>query len=69
MDIGQSINATSVNEFEVTKEIQRIKALKNQSKLQEEARLRDLQTKVSMQEKRLRAIESKKRMQKNVKKD
>ena len=32
MDIGQSINATSVNEFEVTKEIQRIKALKtNQS--------------------------------------
>lgn len=61
MDIGQSINATSVNEFEVTKEIQRIKALKNQSKLQEEARLRDLQTKVSMQEKRLRAIESKKK--------
>ena len=61
MDIGQSVNATSVNEFEVTKEIQRIKALKNQSKLQEEARLRDLQTKVSMQEKRLRAIESKKK--------
>ena len=28
MDIGQSINATSVNEFEVTKEIQRIKSLK-----------------------------------------
>ncbi|MEC8562009.1 MAG: cell envelope integrity protein TolA [Pseudomonadota bacterium] len=61
MNIGQSINATSVNEFEVTKEIQRIKALKNQSKLQEEARLKDLQTKISMQEKKLKAIESKKK--------
>ena len=51
MNIGQSIDATSVNEFEVMKEIQRIKALKNQSKLQEEARLKELQTKISMQEK------------------
>ena len=68
MNIGQSIDATSVNEFEVMKEIQRIKALKNQSKLQEEARLKDLQTKISMQEKKLKAIESKKKAEERQKK-
>ena len=61
INIGQPINAISINESEVTKEIHRIKALKNQSKIQEEARLKDLQTKVSTQEKILKAMESKKK--------
>ena len=49
--IGESLNATAINEFEVRKEIERIKAVRSKSKIQEEARLRDLQTKVSFQEK------------------
>lgn len=59
--IGESLNATAINEFEVRKEIERIKAVRSKSKIQEEARLRDLQTKVSFQEKKLKALELKKK--------
>ena len=56
--IGESLNATAINESEVHKEIERIKAIRSKSKIQEEARLRDLQTKVSFQEKKLKALEA-----------
>ena len=59
--IGESLNATAINESEVRKEIERIKAIRSKSKIQEEARLRDLQTKVSLQEKKLKALELKKK--------
>ena len=59
--IGESLNATAINEFEVRKEIERIKAVRSKSKIREEARLRDLQTKVSFQEKKLKALELKKK--------
>tara|TARA_A100001011_G_scaffold108954_1_gene115549 strand:- start:3342 stop:4175 length:834 start_codon:yes stop_codon:yes gene_type:complete len=59
--IGESLNATAINESEVHKEIERIKAIRSKSKIQEEARLRDLQTKVSFQEKKLKALELEKK--------
>ena len=59
--IGESLNATAINESEVRKEIERIKAIRSKSKTQEEARLRELQTKVSLQEKKLKALELKKK--------
>ncbi len=61
INIGQSINAISINESEINKEIQRIRALKNKSKRQEEARLKDLKIKVSSQEKKLKILETKKK--------
>ena len=69
--IGESLKATAVNESEVRKEIQRIKAMKNQSKIKEEARLQDLQNKVNLQQKKLKSIEQKhkqaEKLQKNLK--
>ncbi|MDC3160088.1 cell envelope integrity protein TolA [Pseudomonadota bacterium] len=59
--IGESLNATAINESEVHKEIERIKAIRSKSKIQEEARLRDLQTKVNFQEKKLKALELEKK--------
>ena len=68
--IGESLNATAINESEVRKEIDRIKAIRSKAKIQEEARLRDLQTKVNFQEKKLKALELEKKkaekLQKNL---